>query len=363
MDFVDKLSLNNQGKRILSVSTAELRPGQQQDVAHLNFPRVDYVELQRMLGAVILDYSTYNQRRIGKFLRFLETQLHTDLYIGTLSWWKSQHFETTFTWSERAGIPFSFYKRIFPSKGRLVSMFQCWSERQKFVIKMFDLFSAMDEIVVHCTSMQRELVRLGALKDKVNLIHYSVDQSFFSPLHNVEQQSGLIISLGEPRSRDYGALFQAVDGLPVMLHTPAYGHWYAREKKKKITAPIPENVSLLKHLSSIELRNLYAQSQFVVLPINDLIYSAGATVTLEASCMARPVIAFHSKGISDYIINGETGILVEPGNINALRDAIQFLIANPKEAKRLGDNARQRIIDELNFETYVTKIANLLLRS
>ena len=76
--------------------------------------------------------------------------------------------------------------------------------------------------------------------------------------------------------------------------------------------------------------------------------------------MGRAVIAFGSRGITDYIIDGETGILVEPGNVLAMRDAIQSLLANPKKAKRLGDNARQRILEELNLQTYVRKVADVL---
>jgi glycosyltransferase involved in cell wall biosynthesis len=76
--------------------------------------------------------------------------------------------------------------------------------------------------------------------------------------------------------------------------------------------------------------------------------------------MARAVIAFRSRGIMDYIIDGETGILVDPGDIQAMRDAIQYLLANPNEAKRLGENARQRILDKLNLETYVKNIVDLL---
>jgi glycosyltransferase involved in cell wall biosynthesis len=117
---------------------------------------------------------------------------------------------------------------------------------------------------------------------------------------------------------------------------------------------------MTKHLSQSELRKLYAASQFVVLPIRDLVYSAGATAALEAGSMARAVIAFRSKGITDYVIDGETGILVEPGNVEALREAIRYLLANPREARRLGDNARQRILQELNLETYVGQIAELL---
>ena len=78
--------------------------------------------------------------------------------------------------------------------------------------------------------------------------------------------------------------------------------------------------------------------------------------------MARAVIAFRSRGIVDYIIDGETGLLVEPGNIQEMRDAIQFLLANPEEAKRMGENARQRVLDELNLETYVKGIADVLIQ-
>ena len=84
---------------------------------------------------------------------------------------------------------------------------------------------------------------------------------------------------------------------------------------------------------------------------------------MEAGSMARAVIAFRSRGITDYIIDGETGILVEPGNIGEMREAIQFLLANPNEAKRMGDNARQRILEELNLETYVKNIANVLSKN
>lgn len=170
----------------------------------------------------------------------------------------------------------------------------------------------------------------------------------------------MIVSIGEPRSRNYSSLFQAVDGLPVNLTVAGFGHWYAREKKGSVRVPIPANVSLTRHLAQFELRQLYASSRFVVLPIQDLIYSAGATASLEAGSMARAVIAFRSRGITDYIIDGETGILVEPGDTSAMRDAIQYLLAKPEEAKRMGENARQRIIEKFNLETYVSNIADVL---
>jgi glycosyltransferase involved in cell wall biosynthesis len=347
-------------KKLLSVATAAVHPEQLSDTAHLRFPRVDYIELGRLLDAETLDYSAYNKSSAGKFFRQLETHMRSDVYLATLSWWKSLSHRQVFTWSERAGIPLAGYKHLFRSQGRFVSMFQCWSARQELVITTFDLFRAMDAIIVHCRSMRDNLIHLGAPRERIRLIHYSIDQNFFTPHTDVEPRRDVVMSIGEPRSRDYASLFEAVRGLPLTLEVAGFGHWYAREKDSSVDASIPENVSMLKHLSQNELRDQYASSQFVVIPVHDLVYSAGATASMEAGSMGRAVIAFHSRGISDYIIDGETGILVEPGNVQAMREAIQSLLANPKEAKRLGDNARQRILEELNLETYVKNIAAVL---
>lgn len=347
--------------KLLSVATAAIHPDQLLDTHQQRYPRVDYIELQRYLDIETLDYSSYDRNKTGKLFRRWETQLRSDVYLATLGWWKSQGYATVFTWSERAGIPFSAFHRFIPMGGRFVTMFQCWSPRQETVIRALNLFRGMDTIIVHCVSMQENLIRLGAAEEKVKLIHYSIDQKFFTPQTDVKQRTNVITSIGELRSRDYTSLFEAVRGLPVTLEIAGFGHWYAREKRSPIKAEIPDNVKMLNHLSQIELRNQYASSHFSVIPVHDLIYSAGATTSLEAGSMARAVVAYRSRGIVDYIIDGETGILVEPGNIQEMRDAIQYLLANPGEAKRMGENARQRILDKLNLETYVKNIANVLM--
>jgi glycosyltransferase involved in cell wall biosynthesis len=347
-------------KKILSVATAAVLKEQIADVKHLNYPRVDYIELQNLTGAETVDYSAYEKGSAGKNIRYLETQLRSDLYLAAVGWFQGREYPQMFAWSERAGIPLAAYRRLLGSGNRFVSMFQCWSKRQEMAVTKLDLFSQMDDIVVHCSSMKRKFIDLGVPEEKIKIIHYSIDQCFFMPAAGYAAPTSQIMSIGETRSRDYPSLFKAVDRLPVELVVPAYGHWYAREKRTLVEAEIPQNVSLIKHVPQSKLRDLYASSQFVVLPIHDVVFSAGATATLEAGSMARPVIAFRSEGITDYIIDGETGILVKPGDVRELRSAIEYLLANPSEVQRMGANARQRIVESLNLETYVAKIANLL---
>lgn len=344
----------------LIIATAGLQIDQIADANHLRYPRVDYLELSNILNADLLDYRVYAQAPLGSFYQNLETRLRSDLYLSLVGFLRGRNYSSIFAMSERAGIPISGIRQISRDKRKFVSMFTCWSKRQEFTTTKLDLFSSMDEVIVHCSSMKKHLTQLGAQKEKIHVIPYSIDHKFFSPMPKVEQEKNFILSIGETRSRDYATLFRAVEGLDIHLLVAASGTWYAREKNTKIKTEIPPNVEITRKIPLVQLRNIYAQSQFVVLPIYDSVFSAGATTVLEAGCMGRAVIATRSRGITDHILDGETGILVEPGNADALGAAIEHLLAHPEEAARLGENARQRIEEELNLDIYVERIARLL---
>lgn len=72
--------------------------------------------------------------------------------------------------------------------------------------------------------------------------------------------------------------------------------------------------------------------------------SEGTPVSiLEAMAMEKPVIATNVGGISEQIINSESGILVPPKNQDAIAKAAIFLFENPVEAAILGKKARERV--------------------
>lgn len=344
----------------LVVATAGLRPEQINDSCHCKYPRVDYIELQKHVDIEILDYRTYDNTSLGQLLRKLETRVRSDLYLTFLSLLHSRHHHSVFAMSERAGIPYAGLKRFLPKSTPFISMFQCWSERQEKMMMSLDLFSAMDAIVVHCQSMKQHFSGLGVPQEKLHVINYSVDHKFFSPCTETEPISNQIMSIGEIRSRDYPTLFKAVEDLPVQLKVAASGAWYAREKNTALDTPPPDNVTVTGRIPQADLKALYAQSQFVVLPVHDVVYSAGATGVLESGCMGRAVVATRSRGLADFVVDGETGILVEPGDVAAWRDAIEYLLTRPEEARRMGRNARQQIDEKLNLDRYVQDIAQVL---
>lgn len=72
-------------------------------------------------------------------------------------------------------------------------------------------------------------------------------------------------------------------------------------------------------------------------------------VFLEAGACGKPVIGSKSGGIPDAVIDGVTGILVDPLDIEGIADAIIRLLSNENLAARLGENGRKRVETESNI--------------
>ena len=70
---------------------------------------------------------------------------------------------------------------------------------------------------------------------------------------------------------------------------------------------------------------------------------------LEAMAAHRPVIATAVAGVPDIIIDHESGILIPPGNVDALARALQELLDDPELAKRLGEAGRTRFEERFDI--------------
>lgn len=74
-------------------------------------------------------------------------------------------------------------------------------------------------------------------------------------------------------------------------------------------------------------------------------------VIIEAAAMGIPAIASNIYGISDAIINEQTGLLHAPGNIKSIFDAMEHLRTKPKLVKKYGDAAMKRVKAEFDANT------------
>jgi glycosyltransferase involved in cell wall biosynthesis len=107
------------------------------------------------------------------------------------------------------------------------------------------------------------------------------------------------------------------------------------------SATIPPNVYALQSWPHAAVMSAWQRCSIALVP--SIALDAFPTVALEAMAMGRPVIASRIGGLSDIVVDGETGLLVPPGNDRALREAIQSLLDDPLQRERMGALARQRV--------------------
>jgi glycogen synthase len=103
----------------------------------------------------------------------------------------------------------------------------------------------------------------------------------------------------------------------------------------------PPGVELLGPISPDAVLKLMRHAGMIIVP--SIVLDACPTVVLEAMAAARPVVASASGGISDLVVDRETGILVPPGNAPALAAALGALIADPVRAKAMGRKGLERV--------------------
>jgi len=85
--------------------------------------------------------------------------------------------------------------------------------------------------------------------------------------------------------------------------------------------------------------------------LNTTTHSPIPTVVLEAMSCGCAVVSTATCMIPEIIENGKNGFI--SNDEQELKDRIQYLFDNPEEAKKMGENARQTILEKFNLDRFV----------
>ena len=136
-----------------------------------------------------------------------------------------------------------------------------------------------------------------------------------------------------------------------------------RESWEKIAIDnkVEDFVKFVGYIPEAELPKYYTMSDVFVMPSIEIegkgdIEGFGITF-LEANACGKPVIGGSSGGISDAVIDGETGVLINPYDDEEIKEAILRLLKDEEYSKSLGDNGRKRVEEELSWLKIAGKIS------
>jgi len=82
-------------------------------------------------------------------------------------------------------------------------------------------------------------------------------------------------------------------------------------------------------------------------------------VAMEAAAAGLPVVASAHGGVAEVVRDGETGLLVPPGDASALAAAVRVLADDPELAARMGEAGRRRVEEHFGVERMLAELQDL----
>ncbi len=104
----------------------------------------------------------------------------------------------------------------------------------------------------------------------------------------------------------------------------------------------PGRIRFAGRVSPGELSDLYSRATVGVLPSTTQGEAFGM-VLIEAMAAGAPVIASNLPGVRTVVEHGQDGLLVEPGDVTGLADALNQLLSNPSRAREMGSRGRAKV--------------------
>jgi phosphatidyl-myo-inositol dimannoside synthase len=120
---------------------------------------------------------------------------------------------------------------------------------------------------------------------------------------------------------------------------------------------VSERTHFLRGVTQDELFACYAACDVFALPSSG---EGFGLVFLEAMAHGKPAIGGAHGGTPDVIEEGVTGLLVPHGNIAALAEALESLLANPARAAEMGARGRERVERTFSFEQFQARLTGML---
>ncbi|MBW3537054.1 MAG: glycosyltransferase family 4 protein [Actinobacteria bacterium] len=356
----------------------------EQDATAGRRPRVDYVELAKAIDGEVFDLhrlraglpdGRLSSRLIDQPSGRAAAQVWTALRsLG--------HHDRVVAWADRLGLPLALLAKATRRDIDLVMVsVLLTSPKKRVLLRNLRAHTHLRAIVTPSSVQAAKAVDvLGVPAEKIHHFPQRVDHRFWRPAP--DPKSRVISSVGW-ENRDYSTLVRAVDALDATVEIavgsvvlgPATSSkagrsalealrqtsGYRRLREwEQVFAERPANVEISHQLSHLELRELYERSAFCVLPLHEIDTDNGATALAEAMAMGKAVVVTKTTGQVDILRDGEHGLTVPPGDVRAMRQAIQHLVDNPELAAAMGRAGRAEVERRHTLDGYIDRLTQLL---
>ena len=219
-----------------------------------------------------------------------------------------------------------------------------------------ELFSYADKILANSPYTRQRLLEFGAPDEKTIVHPAGIDLECFSQKQRTNHTAARPVSLltvarlVEEKAIDIGlrAFAKVIRNQPeseIIWHIVGDGS--LKEQLVELAGQLEINKQVVFHgaMQRCDVIRLLMETDLFLLPS---ISEGLGMVLLEAEAMEIPVISTVAGGIPSAVVDGESAFLVEPGDVDALAEKLEFLVLNPQLWPVMGRAGRMFV--EKNYD-------------
>jgi glycosyltransferase involved in cell wall biosynthesis len=339
------------------------------DVRADRHPTMDYHALADQLrtdgarSVILLDFAEVDAAP-EPLVRWTRRFLGRDAALAVLGFVRRRGVDTFFANSEAVALPLALLLRTLGNRrpGLVTIGHRLSTGKKGLFFRTLRLHREIDAIFVYAATQEAFGASvLGIPTEKLHLIPFHADTRFYRPMDTPPVEANQISAAGL-EWRDYPTLIEAVRGLPQLSVRLAAASPWSKHVNETERQTLPAHVTARRY-DYRELRELYASSAFVVVPLYENDFQAGVTTLLEAMAMGKAVIVTRTTGQTDVVVEGETGLYVASGDIDGWKQAIQSLWEDPALCGRLGTNARRWMENNASLDRWAQTLSRSIYES
>jgi len=196
--------------------------------------------------------------------------------------------------------------------------------------------------------------QMGVALDRLTVVPVGVDHEVFQPYDDVVKRKGrlMVTSSSDVPMKGLVPLLEAVAKLRVERDIDLVVIGEPQAKGRVAIAlerlGLTDIVTTITGVSDYELARLYGEAEVAIVPS---LYEGFSLPAIEAMACGVPVVATTGGALPEVVgTSGETGLLVEPNDPEALVGAIRLLLDDAALRERLGAKGRERVMKRFTWQ-------------
>lgn len=206
-----------------------------------------------------------------------------------------------------------------------------------------------DHFIVISSFMRSILIRQGIPEKAIALIPPAIGHYEVPPVDKSRDIPRLLVLGQLIKGKGVDQLLKALPLVRGECTLDILGTGNDESNLKRQAAPLGDRVHF--HNWTSEPEKYLARAYAVILPWRW--QEPFGLVGPEAQAHRLPLIGFDVGGIREYLIDGETGILLPPGDIPGMARAIDTLLENPETAHRMGENGEKLVRERFSEDRFI----------